>query len=114
MVLYEDQPPPNEFVTIYEVTVKCKRRGCPWSITGKLEVESNSGYTVATSGVFKDSIDHHEDTRPKNTDGTPKRGAMSDHNRFNLLKNNKIVGFVSVGGGGPAAGLYYPISEKGK
>lgn len=93
-----EQPTPNEFEVINNITAKCRRSGCNWKATGSLKVEIHSGATVTSSEIFRLCRQHHNETRTR-------KGSISDHNQFLLLKNNEEVGFASVSSGG-STGMY--------
>ena len=88
-----EQPTPNEFEVINNITAKCRRSGCNWKATGSIEVEIHTEATVTSSEIFELCRQHHDETRTE-------EGSMSDHNQFLLLKNDKEVGFASVSSGG--------------
>ena len=93
-----EQPAPNEYQVISDITAKCQRRGCGWQAIGSLKVEINSGETVVTSQILKFCRAHHDKTRTV-------KGSFNDHNQFFLFQNGEDVGFASVSSGG-SSGTY--------
>ena len=93
-----EQPPPNEFEVINNITAKCKGQNCNWQATASLEVEIHTGDILGLGGLIELCRKHHKSKKRK-------KGLNENHNQFLLFENGENVGFASVSSDA-STGLY--------
>lgn len=83
-----EQPAPNEYEIVDDITAKCNK--CNWQATGPIKAETISGTIIPASELLKLCKGHQ----------------IHDGNQFNQFnKYNKSVGFAAVSSAG-STGIY--------